>query len=176
MLGADGAIQPNPSCSKDPVFTMKNQEPVKLLLDSREPWPHPWAAYFSPAVKLDRDCLETGDLALACFRDGAIVERKTASDLLGCIGKSRDRFERELKRSRYLGRLIVIVEGTLADVFAQSRGIHPSAIIGTLAAWQRRYAPVCFAGNVETAAKIAESFLLGQVREIERAAKAPLAF
>ena len=34
----------------------------------------------------------------------------------------------------------------------------------------------CFAGNVETAAKIAESFLLGQVREIERAAKALLAF
>ena len=71
---------------------------------------------------------------------------------------------------------MMIVEGTLADVFAQSRGIHPGAIIGTLAAWQRRYAPVCIAGNVETAAKIAESFLLGQVREIERAAKALLAF
>ena len=145
-------------------------------MDSREPWPHPWAAHFPATLELERGCLETGDIALGALLDGAVVERKTVPDLLGCIGKSRDRFERELKRSRYLGRLIVIVEGTLADVFAQSRGIHPGAIIGTLAAWQRRYAPVCFAGNVETAAKIAESFLLGQVREIERAAKAPLAF
>jgi ERCC4-type nuclease len=84
------------------------------------------------------------DLCVAALPDGAVVERKTVPDLLSCIGKSRDRFERELKRSRYLGRLMVIVEGTLADVFAQSRGIHPSAIIGTLAAWQRRYAPFCF--------------------------------
>src|SRR5438067_6494321 len=153
---------------------MKDKEPIKLLVDSREPWPHPWAAHFSATLELERGCLETGDIALAALLDGAVVERKTVPDLLGCIGTSRDRFERELKRSRYLGRLIVIVEGTLADVFAQSRGIHPGAIIGTLAAWQRRYAPVCFAGNVETAAKIAESFLLGQVREIERAAKALL--
>ena len=62
------------------------------------------------------------------------------------------------------------MEGTLADVLAQSRGIHANAIIGTLAAWQRRYAPICFAGNVETAAKIAESFLVGQVNEIQREA------
>jgi DNA excision repair protein ERCC-4 len=101
--------------------------------------------------------LETGDLALAALPDGAVVERKTVPDLLGCIGKSRERFERELKRSRHVGRLMIVVEGTLANVLAQSCGIHPSAIIGTLAAWQRRYTPICFAGNVETAAKIAES-------------------
>jgi ERCC4-type nuclease len=107
---------------------------------------------------------------MAALPEGAVVERKTVPDLLGCMGKGRDRFERELKRSRYLGRLLIVVEGTLADVLAQSRGIHPSAIIGTLAAWQRRYSPICFAGNVETAAKIAESFLLGQVKEIQREA------
>jgi len=52
----------------------------------------------------------------------------------------------------------------------QTRCIKGNAIIGTLAAWQRRYAPICFAGSVETAAKIAESFLLGQVKEIQREA------
>jgi len=52
----------------------------------------------------------------------------------------------------------------------QSRCIKGNAIIDTLAAWQRRYAPNCFAGNVETAAKIAESFLLGQIKEIQREA------
>ena len=133
-----------------------------IIVDTREPWPHPWAAYFSPAVKVERGCLESGDVAMAALPEGAVVERKTVPDLLGCMGKGRDRFERELKRSRYLGRLLIVVEGTLADVLAQSRRIHPSAIIGTLAAWQRRYLPICFAGNVETAAKIAESFYLGR--------------
>ena len=58
-----------------------------ILVDSRDPWPHPWAVHFSDAVKLRRGALETGDLALAALPDGAVVERKTVSDLLGCIGR-----------------------------------------------------------------------------------------
>jgi hypothetical protein len=51
------------------------------------------------------------------------VEGKTPSDMATCIGTNRERFERELKRGRYVGRMIVVVEGTLADVCAASRGI-----------------------------------------------------
>lgn len=71
-----------------------------MLIDSREPWPHPFAAHFSNAVRLERGALETGDLALAALPDAAVVERKTVPDLLGCIGRERERFERELKRGR----------------------------------------------------------------------------
>ena len=141
---------------------------MRISIDTREPWPHPWAAHFSADIRLGREGLETGDVALSALPDGAIVERKTVSDLLGCIGSGRDRFERELKRSRYCSRLLVIVEGSLADVLQQTRAIHPNAIIGTLAAWQRRYAPFCFAGSIELAAKMAESFLRGQLREAGR--------
>jgi DNA excision repair protein ERCC-4 len=144
---------------------------MRLLIDSREPWPHPWAPHFSADVRLERDTLETGDVALSAIPDGAVVERKTVSDLLCCIGNGRERFERELKRSRYCGRLLVIVEGALVEVLRETRSIHPNAIIGTLAAWQRRYAPFCFAGSVQTAAQMAESFLRGQVREVTRSAK-----
>jgi ERCC4-type nuclease len=143
-----------------------------FIVDSREPWPHPWAVYFSDAIKLERGALETGDFALAALPDGAVVERKMVTDLLGCIGRERERFERELKRGRYVGRFVVIVEGTLADVLKEARGIHESAIIGTLAAWTRRYCPFVFASDVELAARMAEGFLCGQVREIQRAAKA----
>ena len=145
---------------------------VRILFDTREPWPHPWAPFFSADVKLDRGALETGDVALSALPDGAVIERKTVPDLLACIGRERARFERELQRGRYCGRLIVIVEGTLAEVLAATRGIHPNAIIGTLAAWQRRFSPFCFAGSVTTAAQLAEAFLRGQVRETQRAAKA----
>jgi DNA excision repair protein ERCC-4 len=143
-----------------------------ITVDSREPWPHPWSAYFSTAVHLERGTLETGDLALAALPDGAVVERKTVSDLLGCIGRERERFERELKRGRYVGRFVVIVEGTLADVLNEARGIHGNAIVGTLAAWTRRYCPFLFAGDTENAARIAEAFLCGQARETERFAQA----
>jgi hypothetical protein len=61
-----------------------------------------------------------------------------------CIGGDRERFEKELKRGRYVGRMVVVIEGTLADVFAASRGISHNAIVGTLAAWTLRYCPLCF--------------------------------
>ncbi|MBV9008590.1 MAG: hypothetical protein JO354_05390 [Verrucomicrobia bacterium] len=142
-----------------------------LIVDSREPWPHPWAAYLPDGLTLARGTLETGDIALAALPDAAVIERKTIRDLLACIGRERERFERELKRSRYVGRFLVIVEGTLCELLDAPSGIHNNAIIGTLAAWQRRYAPFCFAGNISTAARIGEAFLCGQVREIQRAAK-----
>ena len=145
--------------------------PMTFTVDTREPWPHPWATHFSAAVQLEKGTLETGDFAMAALPDGVVIERKTVSDLLGCIGKGRERFERELQRGRYCGRLVVIVEGALVEVLRETRAIHPNAIIGTLAAWQRRYAPFCFAGAVKTAAQMAEALLRGQVRDIERAAR-----
>jgi DNA excision repair protein ERCC-4 len=141
---------------------------MTLTIDTREPWPHPWALHFSADTLLERATLETGDIALSAIPDGAVVERKTVSDLLGCIGNGRDRFERELKRSRHCGRLLVIVEGSLPETLRARRGLTENAIIGTLAAFQRRYAPFCFAGSIEVAAKMAESFLRGQLREAGR--------
>ena len=55
------------------------------------------------------------------------MERKTPSDMAGCIGANRERFERELKRGRYVGRMIVVIEGTLADGCVASRGISHNA-------------------------------------------------
>src|SRR5437763_9529212 len=100
-----------------------------LIVDTREGWPFVWTPFFSDKVTVERDCLETGDVAIAALPDGAVVERKTVPDLLGCIGKGRERFERELRRSRYLARLLIVVEGNLSDVLQQARGIHANAII-----------------------------------------------
>jgi hypothetical protein len=49
------------------------------------------------------------------------VERKTPTDLANCIGRDRKRFEKELRRGHYVGRMIVVIEGTLADACAASR-------------------------------------------------------
>jgi DNA excision repair protein ERCC-4 len=142
-----------------------------ITVDTREPWPHPWAAYLPERCHVERGTLETGDIALA-FPEGAVIERKTPGDLVGCIGSGRERFERELRRGRYTGRMIVIVEGTLADVCVAGRRLHHNAIVGTIAAWTLRYCPFVFCGSERAAADFAFRFLAAQVRDIERLAKA----
>jgi DNA excision repair protein ERCC-4 len=77
---------------------------MRLIVDTREPWPHPWLEYLPEGWELERGTLETGDIALAALPEGAVVERKTPTDLTSCIGSGRERFERELRRGRYLGR------------------------------------------------------------------------
>lgn len=153
---------------------------MTILCDNREPHGaggllHPWASFWPTGVRVVRGTLETGDVALAALPDGAVVERKTVSDFLGAVGRERKRFDLELKRARYCGSFLIIVEGTLGDVLTanHARGqLSEAAILGTIASWSRRGAPVLFAGGQRMAAEIAFRFLSGQVREIERAAKA----
>jgi hypothetical protein len=78
-------------------------------------------------------------------------------------------FERELARSRYLGGFVVVVEGDFQDVLAARRQMSESSLIGTLAAWQRRYTGFFFAGSIKIAAEFSFRFLAGRVTEIERA-------
>jgi ERCC4-type nuclease len=92
--------------------------PITLLCDSREPWPHPWAKWLPSHVELERATLDTGDFALAGLPDAAVVERKTVPDFLACMTSNRERFVRELARSRHVGRFVIIVEGTLGNVLA----------------------------------------------------------
>jgi ERCC4-type nuclease len=120
----------------------------------------------------ERSSLETGDLALASHPDGVLVERKTPGDLASCIGAGRERFERELKRGRYCGRMVVVVEGSLSDVAVAARGIHHNAVVGTLANWTLRFCPFVFAGSERLAADFAFRFLASQLRSIERVARA----
>lgn len=145
---------------------------MTIACDTREPWPHPWEQHLPPGWSLFREGLETGDFAVAALPQGTLVERKSVSDFLACIGRERERFERELKRGRYAGRLLVIVEGTLQDVLAASRGISRASILGTTAAWASRYAPIIFAGSVPLAADLAFRCLGAQIRDIKRAAAA----
>lgn len=141
---------------------------IRTVIDTREPDPHPWEKFAPENIVFIRAGMETGDFCLAALPDGAIVERKTPSDLAGCLASSRERFERELKRSRHYGAFCVVVEGNLSDVCLAARGMSMNAVIGTLAAWSRRYCPIIFAGGVEPAANFAFRFLMGQISEIER--------
>jgi ERCC4-type nuclease len=156
-----------------PAFDyMTTPEPITITADTREPWPHPWQRWLPVHVHLDRGCLDTGDLALAGLPDGAVVERKTVSDFVGCMTSGRDRFTRELARSRYVGAFVIIIEGTLGNVLAARGDMTEASIIGTIAAWTRRYCPIIFAGDERHAAELTWRFLAGQITEAHRIVKA----
>jgi hypothetical protein len=118
---------------------------MRVAIDTREPWPHPWADYLPEGSMLERGTLETGDVALSASPHGAVKD----GDLIGCMTAGREWFERELARSRYVGRFVVVVESGMADVLRAARGMSEASVIGTLAACQRRYTGVFFAGDSE---------------------------
>jgi DNA excision repair protein ERCC-4 len=92
--------------------------------------------------------------------------------MVSCLGGERERFERELKRGRYCGRVIVVVEGSLADVVVAVRRLHHNAIIGTISAWTLRYCPFVFCDSERIATDFAFRFLAAQVRDVQRLANA----
>ena len=65
---------------------------MKLTVDNRDPWPHPWGKFLPAGWEIVREKLETGDVVLPALPEGAVIERKTPSDMASCIGASRERF------------------------------------------------------------------------------------
>lgn len=147
-------------------------DPITLIVDTREPSPHPWQRWLPAHVTLESAALDTGDFAVAGLPDAAVVERKTVSDFLGCLTSNRERFQRELARSRHVGRFVVIVEGTLLDCIRARGGLSEASLLGTVAAWSRRFCPILFAGTERHAAELAFRFLVGQITEGQRIVKA----
>jgi hypothetical protein len=88
--------------------------------------------------------------------------------MAACVGASRERFERELRRGRYAGRLIVVIEGSLSDVCTAGRELHPNSVVGSIAAWTLRYCPFVFCGSQQVAANFSFRFLAAQLPSGER--------
>jgi ERCC4-type nuclease len=122
-----------------------------IIIDSREqtPWMFPdnW-----PTEKAG---LVTGDYSLKNFTDLICIERKSLSDLVGCVGKGRDRFKRELKRMQAYKCRAVVVEATYKRIIGGNwRGkVKPEQVLGSIASWGVRYnVEFIFAGDAELAA------------------------
>jgi hypothetical protein len=148
-----------------------NLPDIVVVLDTREPDPHPWVRWWPAGTRIVREGLETGDLTVRGLEEVAVVERKTLTDLAGCLGGERDRFERELARSRHIAGFAVVVEGSWEAFLTEChvrRNFGTESVIGTIAAWSRRYCPFMFCGTTELAARFAWRFLTGPLRESEQ--------
>jgi len=127
--------------------------PFTIIEDTREQTPF----VFPDGVDIIRTCLKTGDYSIVGHEHNFTIERKSLSDLVGCMTNdpkrgvfNRDRFKRELTRMMGLLYCAVVIEGTLEDVeeHRYRKKIHPNSVFGSCVSWTMTFGvPFIFAGN-----------------------------
>ena len=130
---------------------------MRVIVDSREQAPFPFRGPRYEGVTVEVGALSVGDYSLAGLADKVAVERKELSDLVACLGRERERFERELARGAALDAFCVVVEASWADLAGgqyRSR-MNPHAACQSVAAFMGRYRlPFLFAGSRSAAASL----------------------
>ena len=140
-----------------------NLQPIAII-DSREQRPWQFAS-----LETERAALTTGDYSLRGLTHLIAIERKSLDDLLGCVGRERDRFKRELARLRAFRFRALVIESTLAEIEAGQwrTKLKPSHVLGSLAAWTVQYGlPIVFAGDHAAAGRYAERYLYQAARTV----------
>lgn len=82
-------------------------------------------------------------------------------DLVGCVGKDRERFEKEIQRLLSYEVRGIFVEGSLSTIeLKQYRGeVHPNAVIGSVMGWMARGIPIMFSIDRATSALMLKRYL-----------------
>ena len=128
-----------------------------VVIDSREQSPLVFGN-----LPAEVGTLDTGDYSVRGLEHLIAVERKTLGDLLGCVGKDRSRFKRELQRLRaYRFRLLVVeTDAATLDAGDWTGKIQPAHVLGSLAAWTAQYnLPAWLGGDHEASGRFVERFL-----------------
>lgn len=131
-------------------------EHIQVICDTREQTP-----FDLTPLKVTRGTLETGDYSIVGLEKIVAVERKSMSDLMGCIGRERERFEREIQRLMAYQIKALILECHISQIqLKQYRGdVHPNAALGSLLGWQVRGLPIIWGGDAITAGQLCSKFL-----------------
>ncbi len=108
---------------------------VEVVIDSREQEP----LSLEP-LRSVRGTLSTGDYALSSCPDIARIERKSLPDLIACVGRERERFDREVDRLLAYPVRVLLVESTWPEIEAGGwRGnVTSSQVEGSLLGWPPR--------------------------------------
>ena len=133
---------------------------ITIVVDSREQRPFLMEAL---GFKVKVGTLKTGDYSVAGLEDLVTVERKSLSDLISCIGTSRGRFEKELKRMEAFKSKCVVVSALESEIFKGGwhySKILPKQVVGSYTGWMTWGIPFIFARDHEAAAARAAHFLM----------------
>lgn len=134
---------------------------MKIIIDTREQEPFTFR-HERMEVTTEPGTLTVGDYSLAGLTDRVAVERKSLPDLVQCLGRERERFERELAHGAALDAFAVVCEAAWLDL---SRGeyrsrLNPHAACQSVLAFAGRYrVPFLFAGTRGAAEYVCWGFL-----------------
>ncbi|MDL2317075.1 hypothetical protein LJC59_08395 [Desulfovibrio sp. OttesenSCG-928-A18] len=135
---------------------------MKIVIDSREQAPFTFDHEKYTGTMVEVGTLDTGDYSLTGLTDRVAVERKSLPDLVACLGRGRERFERELQRAAALDAFAVAVEASWSDLATgQYRSqLNPHSACQSVLAFTARYRiPFMFAGSRAGAEYITWGFL-----------------
>lgn len=131
-------------------------------MDSREQIPFDFQHEKYAGTVIEAGALDTGDYSLAGLTDRVAVERKALPDLVACLARERERFERELQRAAALDAFAVVVEASWAELAAgQYRSqLNPHSACQSVLAFTCRYRiPFIFSGSRAGAEYVTWGFL-----------------
>ena len=115
-----------------------------------------------------------GDYSICGLENHIAVERKELNDLISCLTTGRERFEKELHKSKALDYMALVIEASLSDIVngRYRSDMNPKSAIQSLLAFSVRYKlPIFFAENREYGARVTESLLCKYSRELEKKIK-----
>ena len=134
---------------------------VVCIVDTREQLP----LDLSP-LRTEAGTLATGDYSLKGLEHLVCIERKSLDDLLGCVGRDRDRFERELQRMLAYPVRVLLVESSWAEIeMGQWRSkLTTSQVMGSLIGWTAQGIQLAMVGSHERAGQFASRLLFTVAR------------
>ena len=105
---------------------------MRIVVDSREARP----LFFRVSKNMtgsEIKKLDVGDYSIEGFEDKIAIERKSAVDLFGTLGKGHKRFEKELERAKSLDYFAIVVESPFNVVYNKDfDGAHHITMRGDL--------------------------------------------
>jgi DNA excision repair protein ERCC-4 len=146
---------------KSPIPAELRPEQVIAVVDTREQLPLDLAP-----LRTEAGTLATGDYSVRGLEHVVAIERKSLSDLLGCIGGERERFDREVQRMLAYPCRAIVVEATWGDLEAGGWRSHvtPAAAVGSCLGWIAAGVPIIMAGDHERAGRYVSRLLFTAAR------------
>jgi ERCC4-type nuclease len=137
------------------------QEQIVAVCDSREQRP---LVLTIPTI---RAALPYGDYSLRGMEHRIAIERKSISDLCGCVGRDRERFQKCIDGMEHYEYAELVIEGTPDQIaLKQYIGeVHPNAVLGSVYKWTNRRIRLTWAGSAHAASSHVSRRLLMLARE-----------
>ena len=135
---------------------------LTIVIDSRES-----VRYSFPNHKVEVAALTCGDYSIKHMESEISIEVKK-KDLIQSICQNRERFVKELERSRALKYFAIVAEVSLSDLISGNyrSAMAPSSVVQTLLTFSIRYnLPIFFAENRIYGQRLVESLLEKYARE-----------